>query len=837
MSEHAPSAIPQPINGEQKPNPPHRRVLVIDDDPKMRASVRTLLCRNGFDVTETETADEGLRLARLTLPDAVVCDYSLPDTNGLEALKILRADPATALLPFFMITGDADATKIMRRGMSGGADDFLHKPFAVEELITAIEERLKQRTTQLNPTEQEVSCRLQRELSETLSQLEAQAQAARLQSTALEAAANGIVIADRTGRILWVNPAFTKLTGYTREEAIGHTPAVLKSGTHPPEFYQNLWQTVLSGDVWSGHLVNQRKDGSLYDEDMTITPVRDEHGTVQNFIAIKQDVTKRKKFEQELSHERDLLQSLMDNLPDLIYFKDDRSRFTRINRALARHLGLSSPEAAVGLSDADYFPQYLARQKLTDERRLLAVGEPIIGLVERSETDGMECWVSSTKIPLRDVAGNVTGLVGISRDITKFKQVEEALREGQARYHSLFENMLEGFARCQMLFAEGRPNDFIYLEVNPAFETLTGLKNVIGRKVSEVIPGVTGTNPELFEIYSRMTLGGRPEKFETLLKPLGVWLSVTVYRQEEERFITMFDNITERKQAEKARQEMEIQLRQGQKLESIGQLAAGIAHEINTPTQYIGDNTRFLADAFKDLNSLLAHLEKLAAATPETTPGILAELRATAGQVDCQYLCEEIPRAIQQSLEGVDRVTKIVRAMKEFSHPGTTEKTAVDLNHAIDVTLSVSRNEWKYIAEVKTEFDATLPLVPCLPGEFNQVILNLIVNAAHAIADVVGKTGTAKGLITASTRRDDGWVEVRIQDTGTGIPETARPRMFEPFFTTKGVGKGTGQGLAIAHTVIVKKHGGTIYFETETGKGTTFIIRLPLTSTKPEARP
>ena len=287
------------------------------------------------------------------------------------------------------------------------------------------------------------------------------------------------------------------------------------------------------------------------------------------------------------------------------------------------------------------------------------------------------------------------------------------------------------------------------------------------------------------------------------------------------------------RESEQIRQEMELQLRQAQKLESIGQLAAGIAHEINTPTQYIGDNTRFLADAFKELKPLLTLSEQLVTAPLESQPGLLEELRSAAKGADCAYLCGEIPQAIQQSIEGVERVTRIVQAMKEFSHPSGAEKSLVDLNHAIEVTIAVSRNEWKYVADMETDFAPGLPLVPCLPGEFNQVILNLVVNAAHTIAEVVGKSST-KGRISISTRLEKDWVEVRVKDTGKGIPETVRPHIFEPFFTTKGVGKGTGQGLAIVRSVIVKKHGGTIHFETEVGQGTTFVIRLPLAAVRPE---
>jgi len=308
-----------------------------------------------------------------------------------------------------------------------------------------------------------------------------------------------------------------------------------------------------------------------------------------------------------------------------------------------------------------------------------------------------------------------------------------------------------------------------------------------------------------------------------------------------ENLVIVARDITDRKLAEAERNEMEIQLRHAQKMESIGQLAAGIAHEINTPTQYIGDNTRFVQDAFRDLAPLLgAHARLLAAVkaqsaeskvqspkSAETLDSLIAEVEAAAKVADVDYLSVEIPKAIEESLQGVGRVSKIVRAMKEFSHPGTDGKTPIDLNHAIETTLTVAASEWKYVAEVTTEFDATLPPVPCLPGEFNQVILNIVVNASHAIGDVV-KNG-AKGMITVSTARVGEWAEIRIRDTGGGIPEKARDRIFDPFFTTKGVGKGTGQGLAIARSVVVDKHGGSICFETEMGQGTMFIIRLPLT--------
>ena len=315
---------------------------------------------------------------------------------------------------------------------------------------------------------------------------------------------------------------------------------------------------------------------------------------------------------------------------------------------------------------------------------------------------------------------------------------------------------------------------------------------------------------------------GRPYKY------VAVHTDITRQKAVEETLRAQKDEV------ELAHKELETtlhQLLQSEKLASIGQLAAGIAHEINTPTQFISDNTRFLKESFDDLLGLIGNYGTLLdAAGRGTIPDeLVAKTRALEEEVDVEYIVGEIPTAISQSLEGVERIARIVRSMKEFSHPGSEGKIALDINQAIESTITISRNEWKYCAHLDTVFDDSLPMVPCLPGEFNQVILNIIVNAAHAIKEASDGEGNAEnGAITVSTRNAGDCAEIRISDTGTGIPEAIRSRIFDPFFTTKGVGKGTGQGLAIAYSVIVEKHGGTLQVESEVGRGTTFIIRLPL---------
>lgn len=280
---------------------------------------------------------------------------------------------------------------------------------------------------------------------------------------------------------------------------------------------------------------------------------------------------------------------------------------------------------------------------------------------------------------------------------------------------------------------------------------------------------------------------------------------------------------------------LEGQLNQAQKLEAIGQLAAGIAHEINTPIQFVSDNTRFLRDAFADLRPLHESHARLLGAAEESdviSDELVAQARSAIEQSDISYLEEEIPGALDQNLEGVERVATIVRAMKEFSHPGTGEKQPTDLNRALESTATVARNEWKYTADLQFELAEDLPPLPCFAGELNQVFLNLITNAAHAIEEKTD--GHSMGVISIKTALVAGSAEIRIADTGGGVPLEIRGRIFDPFFTTKGVGRGTGQGLAIARTVIVDKHGGTLSLESELGEGSTFIIRLPYRDTASE---
>ncbi|MBX3197742.1 MAG: PAS domain S-box protein [Labilithrix sp.] len=287
----------------------------------------------------------------------------------------------------------------------------------------------------------------------------------------------------------------------------------------------------------------------------------------------------------------------------------------------------------------------------------------------------------------------------------------------------------------------------------------------------------------------------------------------------------IIEDVTEKKR-------LEGSLRHAQKLEAVGRLAAGIAHEINTPIQFVNDNVHFMRESFSAVLALVERLEAQMAAHGEE---LRTRYREAEAEADWEYLGAEIPKSIAQTLDGLQRVATIVQSMKSFAHEDRGAQAPADLNAALASTLTVATHELKGIAVAVTSF-GDIPPVVCFHGDLNQVFLNLVVNAAHAIADVVKQTG-GLGHITIATRRDGSDVVITISDTGAGIPDDVASKMFDPFFTTKTVGRGSGQGLALARAIVVKKHGGSIDFETKIGVGTTFVIRLPIGgASAPEAR-
>ena len=397
-------------------------------------------------------------------------------------------------------------------------------------------------------------------------------------------------------------------------------------------------------------------------------------------------------------------------------------------------------------------------------------------------------------------------------------------------------------ASTHFLIAEARGDDRRVVYANRAIAVdhgYSGAREVIGNKVTSFLWWAEGT-PQMEEVTQQLEQGrtARTEMEVVRLDGSKFWAgfsSTPLHNAQGEitHIVSIGADITMRREAARKERELNdkllmemqererisIELRLAQKLESVGRLAAGLAHEINTPIQYVGDSVHFLRSAFDDLSKLFNGYRAAATAAQ------LADLRDLEIQCDFEFLSVEVPKAFERTLEGAERVAGIVRAMKEFAHPDGSEHSPADLNHALSTTLIVACNEYKYTATAVTEL-AELPSVTCNIGELNQVFLNLIVNAAHAIHDAGRDVST--GRIGVKTRVRGEFVEVEITDNGCGIPEENLDKIFDPFFTTKEVGRGTGQGLAIARSIVVDKHGGTIDVHSEPGTGTSFVICLPL---------
>ena len=444
--------------------------------------------------------------------------------------------------------------------------------------------------------------------------------------------------------------------------------------------------------------------------------------------------------------------------------------------------------------------------------------------------DGFERHIADSCAPIHAATAEVIGAVLVFHDVsTEYRQREE-LRESEIIQRTLLNNLPAGVIIVD-------PTSRMIEQANDYSAQLLGTKveHLVGHRCHSVMcPAAENACPicdlgQTVDNSERVAVRGDGSRL-SILK--------TIKRIElkgHEKLLECFVDISALKKAEADLRNYEHQLQQSQKLESIGNLAAGIAHEINTPIQFILTNVQFIHAAYPILEGMRHRcqelIERFHAGTLSREFVVGIEETAEADQV--QYLASEVLPAIESSQEGVDRVRKIVRAMKEFSHPGGDKPALTDLNAAITSTITVSRSEWKHVAELVTCFAPELPLVPCFSSEINQVILNLLVNASHAIGERVKARRLAgeevMGTITVTTRTDGAWAEILVSDTGNGIPEAVQSKIFEPFFTTKEVGKGTGLGLSISHAIIEKKHGGRITFETEAGEGTTFTIRLPLT--------
>jgi PAS domain S-box-containing protein len=640
-------------------------------------------------------------------------------------------------------------------------------------------------------------------------------------SQAVEQSPTSVVITDAYGNIEYVNPHFCKLTGYTSAETIGQNPRILSSGNTSKETYDQMWSTIRVGDVWKGEFHNRKKNGDFFWETAHISGIKDLSGRITHYIALKEDITEQKRIEEERSR----FISVIDDAPESIAILNADGTVMYVNHAFEAIGGIPCV-LAIGQHYESLMRRMCSNEQFGVSWDKVKAGESGVDLITYMGIDGNFHLMDQSISATRSQSGEIINYVVFSRDVTEERKLEIRARLADERLRLSIDGMVDGLILWDVHTApDGSIQEFVCSEANPAALMMLGKErqDTVGRSVRELLKGAEALDPhELFVLAHKR---GQPliaDHFHYLNGNQRMILSVHIWPIGTGVACHLRD-VTQRL-------ELETQLRQAQKLEAVGSLAAGIAHEINTPIQFVGDNIRFLADSFTGLMKVLEQhrecREKMAPMMGEREE--LQQMRDLDKEVDVDYLKTEIPLAVEQSLEGVRRVSTIVRAMKDFSHINEREMVPADINQMLETTLTVARNELKYVADVTKDFAPDLPTVECFRNDLNQVFLNMFINAAHAIGDVASAEGQGRGTITIATRRDGDEVVVSISDTGGGIPEGIRDRIFDHFFTTKEVGKGTGQGLSIARSIVVEKHKGAITFDSEIGKGTTFYIRLPI---------
>jgi PAS domain S-box-containing protein len=777
-------------------------VVAADEQLKVTWASKQVLAR-AEDALGLEVSD----IIELIDPSEAISPSSIARTIGAPRRMLLKRGGCSTLLSGQWILSSAGFILLARPDLAGpeDLDTFSFDDFAGDDL-----------TIELLTTREEHAVMLQEARSASQALIKARLHLEGIFTTLAE----GVMVIDPDGQITRANPAAERMFGLThswteRRDYISSTWEFLRPDGTPLSPYEMVAPRVMRErrqleDVEMGI---KRPDGTLTWVNISAAPLINAADELEGVVCSFSDITVRRRAEEGLRISEAFHRALSDALPDVIFVLDAAGAILKVNRAFPGN----SKEDYLGQRASIVFPPEYhdvfeeAFRRARDTGRLQTV-ETAAAL-----SDGRHYFLNRLK-PVR-LPGEEGVVVLVSTDITVRKLTDE-------RYRVLLEGSRDAIMTLtppSWRFSSGNPaavkmfgardeDHFVSFGPRVLSPPLQPDGRPSGDKAREMIETAMREGSHLFEWTHKRVDG---TSF-----PSTVLLSQVELAGQALLLATVRDVSNQK--------HLETELSHARKLEAVGQLAAGIAHEINTPVQFVGDSIHFLEEAFEDQRDLIVKYRQAVEALGREVghDALLGEIKEAEEAADFEYLQEHVPGSFVRCLDGLSRISSIVGAMKEFAHPDQREKIPADLNQALQATLIIAKNEYKYVAELQTEL-GELPQVLCHVGDLNQVFLNLIVNAAHAIGDVVGETG-AMGTIRARTAIDGDSVRIELGDTGCGIPEAVRDRVFDPFFTTKDVGRGSGQGLTIARSIVVDKHSGSLYFETEEGRGTTFIMRLPI---------
>ena len=806
-----------------------QRILLVDDDRMVLRLLSKILDRS-YSADTAENVETAKNLLSSSTYSLILTDLRMPGENGADLIRFVRSEyPHTAVVVVSGVSETKEAKEIIDAGVYG----YIVKPFEPSQIKIAVENALRRRKLEMRQeldqkTLQAAVEAKTAEMEHALRQLEHAKQESDLLAqnvqnqlcfvnAMMNAMPSPIFYKDIHGAFLGCNTAFHEFIGRPATEIIGKSIYDIAPRDLADELHQYDQELLRKPGKQTYEIKFTHADKSVSDVIVNKASYQDATGQMAGNVGVILDITERKSMEQRLVESEARLKTIWDSIQIGVMVIDRDSReILDVNPEAAALIGLPRQEI-VGRVCHDFIcPNKMGQCPVIDLGATIEKTERVL-----VNTDGIKIPVLKTATP--STLNGRSVLIESLLEITNLKKTERKL-------HNAHKEMVDLVSSITSIFIGLSPAMSI-VQWNREAEKVFRMPAEQVLNISLWDAAIPWDRAIVKKAVEECAMSRLPVDLEKLVihRPDGkngfLGLRMTATESEPDKptgILIMGADITERTI-------LESQLTQAQKLESIGQLAAGIAHEINTPIQYVGDNVRFLKDAFETFLEIIRLYEQIISSNQSCacSAAMIQEACQHIQASDFSYFAEEVPKAVEQTLEGVTRIGKIVRSMKEFSHPGADEKTTVDINKALESTISVSKNEWKYVADMETEFDPTLPLVPCFPGELNQVFLNMIINAAHAIEAALKASIADKGCIRISTHNGGDVVEIRISDTGGGIPEAIRHRIFDPFFTTKDVGKGTGQGLAISHRIVTEKHRGAIRLETEMGKGTTFIICIP----------